>query len=928
MKAKKKILSLLLAIAMILGMLPMTAMPVYAANSPASLVTLTTSEGEQTLDSQYPYLVNNKKATTGTLNGSTCTAYFDSTTGTLTLHNYNGKSIGSGTLGGAQDLTVKLKGANTIDGSLENKSGGDILITADSAATLSITQSGDTSQTLAGIATQISGLTTGPGSITIGGKAAITISVTNTNTGDSAKARGIFAKQGILIKDNAALDITCVAHSQVASGGAATGIYTGNQKITFNTTGTITVDCSNNTNLKSLSLRSYGNILTKVGTMTLKYTTGGGVAEMGGSGVTFNTGAFVKSKPDATTENYTPGPMTVNLTPGDGKVTLTQASSEAWYVFAYTTSTSSVTAPQSGSDKPTGVITVPVGGSVDITATNGTEIFVQVYKLDGGTNKVYGFGEASAIPTAGALAYALTVVNGTGGGSFAENAVVNIAATVPGGKVFKQWESSGGGTFASATSPSTTFTMPAEAVTVTATFEDAPSTTYLLTVEGGTGGGSFAENAVVNIAATVPGGKVFKQWESSGGGTFASATSANTTFTMPAEAVTVTATFEDAPSGTYSVTISGGGSGATGAGSYAEGVTVSIYAGNYSGYTFTGWTSGDVTITNPTSKTVSFTMPAKNVTVKANWTYSSGSGGGGGSSSSSTNATLSDTKAEFDKNEGDDLKVTLKSGSYSLRSIRNGSYTLEEGRDYTISGGTVTIKASYLDSLKEGKHYLTFDMNGGIDPVLTIIVSETTVVTDTTETDTQDEKPTVEVTAKFEDVKSGDWFYDAVNYIYNAGLMVGTSDTTFSPYTNTTRGMIVTILHTLEGSPMPNTTNGFTDVGADKYYTDAVAWASANKIVSGYGNGIFSPDNSITREQMAVILMNYAQYKGYDVSTRADLSKFADGEYISPWAKDAMSWANAEGLMQGSGNQLMPADNAQRCQVAAILQSFLERIAK
>ncbi len=78
---------------------------------------------------------------------------------------------------------------------------------------------------------------------------------------------------------------------------------------------------------------------------------------------------------------------------------------------------------------------------------------------------------------------------------------------------------------------------------------------------------------------------------------------------------------------------------------------------------------------------------------------------------------------------------------------------------------------------------------------------------------------------------------------------------------------------------MPNTTNGFTDVGADKYYTDAVAWASDNKIVSGYGNSIFGPDNSITREQRAVILMNYAQYKGYDVSTRADLSKFAESPH-------------------------------------------------
>ncbi|MFY9121363.1 MAG: hypothetical protein WAO57_13675, partial [Syntrophomonadaceae bacterium] len=402
MKVKKKILSLLLAIAMILGMLPMTAMPAYAAA--ASSVTLTTSEGDQTLDSQYPYLVNNEKETSGPLNGTTCTAYFDSTTGTLTLHSYNGGEIESGTLGGAQDLTVKLMGTNNIDGSLQNESGGDILITADSAATLSITRSGDTSQMLAGIATQMTGLTTGPGSITIGGKADITISVTNTNTGDFAGTYGIYTKQGILIEDNAALNITCVAHSQIAS--RATGIFTEKQNITFNTQGTITVDCSDSTNLKSQPLRSYGNILTKVGTMTLKYTEGGGVAEMGGSGVTFNTGAFVKSKPNATTEIYTPGPLPVTLTPGDGKVTLTAPPSEYGYSFAYTTSTISVSAPESGSDKPTGAEYISAGTSKDITATNGEKIFVQVYKFDGSANKVYGFGEASAMPTAGALAYA------------------------------------------------------------------------------------------------------------------------------------------------------------------------------------------------------------------------------------------------------------------------------------------------------------------------------------------------------------------------------------------------------------------------------------------------------------------------------------------------------------------------------------------
>jgi uncharacterized repeat protein (TIGR02543 family) len=365
------------------------------------------------------------------------------------------------------------------------------------------------------------------------------------------------------------------------------------------------------------------------------------------------------------------------------------------------------------------------------------------------------------------------------------------------------------------------------------------------------------------------------------------------------------------------VTVNGG----TGGGYYKPGDTVTLSAGTKPGYTFKGWTSSDVTIADPSGKTISFTMPAKNVTVKANWSYNSGGGGGGGSSSN-TNATLSDTKAEFDKNEGDDLKVTLRSGSYALRSIKNGSYTLREGRDYTISGRIVTIKASYLDSLKEGKHSLTFDMNGGTDPVLTIIVTETT------KTDPQEEKPAIEETVKFEDIKSGDWFYEAVNYVYNAGLMKGNSDTTFAPYADTTRGMIVTILHRLEGTPKANTANSFTDVGSDKYYTDAVAWASNNRIVSGYGDGIFGPENSITREQLAVILMNYAKYKGYDVSMRTDLSKLADGASVSSWSEDAMSWANATGLIQGSQNQLMPDGNAQRAQVAAILQRFMETIAK
>ena len=139
----------------------------------------------------------------------------------------------------------------------------------------------------------------------------------------------------------------------------------------------------------------------------------------------------------------------------------------------------------------------------------------------------------------------------------------------------------------------------------------------------------------------------------------------------------------------------------------------------------------------------------------------------------------------------------------------------------------------------------------------------------------------------FTDVKKTDWFYEAVQYVYENGMMSGTGDTTFSPDTTTTRGMIVTILHRMEGKP---TAAGetFTDVAAGQYYADAVAWASANGIVSGYGNNLFGPNDPITREQMAAILYRYVQYKGYDDAVKGDVSAFADGNQVSSYAVEAM----------------------------------------
>lgn len=175
----------------------------------------------------------------------------------------------------------------------------------------------------------------------------------------------------------------------------------------------------------------------------------------------------------------------------------------------------------------------------------------------------------------------------------------------------------------------------------------------------------------------------------------------------------------------------------------------------------------------------------------------------------------------------------------------------------------------------------------------------------------------------FIDVAPGAWYDEAVQYVYENGLMSGTGDGRFSPDVTTSRAMIVTILYRLEGSPAVTGGSAFTDVAAGTWYTDAVAWASANGIVSGYGEGKFGPNDPITREQMAAILCRYAGYKGMDVAKRAELSAFTDAGQVSDYAVETMRWAVAEGLITGtSETTLSPAGSATRAQAALILMRF------
>lgn len=181
----------------------------------------------------------------------------------------------------------------------------------------------------------------------------------------------------------------------------------------------------------------------------------------------------------------------------------------------------------------------------------------------------------------------------------------------------------------------------------------------------------------------------------------------------------------------------------------------------------------------------------------------------------------------------------------------------------------------------------------------------------------------------FGDVKSGDWFYNDVKYVYDKGMMAGTAADVFAPNATTTRAMIVTILYRLEGSPAVTGTSAFVDVPAGQWYTDAVNWAAANQIVKGTSATTFAPNDSITREQMAAILYRYAQYKGYDVTKKADLSGYSDNGQVSAYAKDALAWANAAKLINGVTNTtLAPQGNATRAQVSAILHRFCDGVVK
>lgn len=325
-----------------------------------------------------------------------------------------------------------------------------------------------------------------------------------------------------------------------------------------------------------------------------------------------------------------------------------------------------------------------------------------------------------------------------------------------------------------------------------------------------------------------------------------------------------------------------------------------------SGYVFNGWKFEgiDGVYTTLTDELLT-KLAAKSGTVSATPDFSKRSSGSSGGSSSGKTTYKVTTSAVNNGGVNASPSSAEKGATITITLSPDKGYKLDKLTVTDGSGKTVSI-------VKKSDTVYTFTMPASAVKVGVSYVKATETPSET----------------KFNDVSANDWFASAVDYVTGKGMMNGTADNTFSPKANTTRGMVVTVLYRLENQPSTSAAS-FTDVASGAYYANAVAWANANGIVSGYGSGKFGPNDKVTREQLAAILYRYAQYKKYDVSVGEDTNilSYDDAQSISTYAIPAIQWACGAGVVTGkSGSKLDPKGNATRAEVAAMLMRFCENV--
>lgn len=290
---------------------------------------------------------------------------------------------------------------------------------------------------------------------------------------------------------------------------------------------------------------------------------------------------------------------------------------------------------------------------------------------------------------------------------------------------------------------------------------------------------------------------------------------------------------------------------------------------------------------------------------------------------------------------GGDENLTVRAGRTAKATAAVGPweslageaiYTIEDptiatvDSDGTVRGvaaGTTTLKVSYLGCTAEDTIQVTVsdESSSSSDSSST---SKPAIKEDTEKTETP-----VDTAKEFADVHPvNHWAKSYVDYVVSSGIFSGTSDTTFSPDAAMTRGMVAKVLHNLEGNPAPGYDGRFDDIADGSWYEEAVYWAAGEGIVSGYGNGLYGPNDPVTREQLATILYRYAQSKGQGFTGDwMFLLDYADRAEVSAWAYEPMCWMTMKGIINGTGNGMLdPKGCATRAQVAAMLQRFCENV--
>lgn len=441
---------------------------------------------------------------------------------------------------------------------------------------------------------------------------------------------------------------------------------------------------------------------------------------------------------------------------------------------------------------------------------------------------------------------------------------------------------------------------------------------------------------------------------------------------------------------TLTVNLNGGSGSATG-GQYPAGKVVNIDAGSRSNYRFTGWTtSNGGSFADASSASTTFTMPAENVTITANWQYDSpyipptkpdGP-------STGTSDGWEDIREEIaDADRGDTIAIDMNGETEVPAEIFEEvagkdvtvEFELEDGISWTVNGqdiptatdfsdldlgvdmGTSGISVDVINSVtgELGNVQITLAHDGEFGFTLTLTaplgkenagywanlyhyneVGKTLNFETSAQINDQGDvslrmthasQYAIVIDDKshdlpFADLGENQWYEAAVRYAYTHDIMQGTSPTTFVPNTSLTRAEAVQVLYNLEGQPTVSGNAAFPDL-VEKWYKPAIAWAEQTGVVDGYEDGTFRPGQPVNRMEFAQMLYNYAKYKGYDLNAKGDLTAFPDGDSVQPWAETAMTWANGNQLINGHDDgTLEPGGTTTRAQAASILMRFDQNV--